>query len=215
MKDTFQGFRRLLISFKFKFFSDYILDFYKMASAVTRDETSICEGSALSGNLVPLLYTLNTQISAPDVVIIGNDCANYATLSAKLLRFLGQTPIVHLAVPTVPGCNGLKMSCSSADFLLDPLDTAKQTKTKIGRSFCEPGNLEGNVAMLLAKQVVFPILNGTELKIARASDNGGDIAVRNYDELEKEFMVGSNPSFPLHPGDLKTSIVSIVNRSAN
>ncbi|CAI2292797.1 unnamed protein product [Caenorhabditis sp. 36 PRJEB53466] len=193
------------------FSSDYVLDFYKMASAVTRDETTICEGTALSGNLVPLLYTLNTRLVSPDVVIIGSDATNYATLSAKLLRFLGQRPVAHLSVPTIPGCNGSKMSCSSPDFLLDPLDTAKQTKTKIARSFCEPGNLDGNVTMMLAEQVIFPLLSGSSFNIYRAADNGGDVAVNNYQELEHEFVTGSNPDFPLHPGDLKNAVVNIVN----
>ncbi|EGT32507.1 hypothetical protein CAEBREN_23930 [Caenorhabditis brenneri] len=192
------------------FDKDYVLDFYKMASAVTRDETTTCEGSALSGNLVPLIYSLNGHIHRPDVLIIGNDSKNIAELSARLLRSFGYPAIAHIAIPTIPGCNGQKMSCSALDFLLDPLDTPKQTKTKIAKSFCESGNLDGNVAMQLAELVVFPLLNGTPLSIQRAPDNGGDISVKNYKELEHEFVTGTN-NIQLHPADLKNSVVEAIN----
>ncbi|CAB3407695.1 unnamed protein product [Caenorhabditis bovis] len=193
------------------FSSQYVLDFYKMASAVTRDETTVCEGTSLSGNLVPLMYALNAKLVKPDVLLIGEDAENIAILSEKLLKFVGQNSVPHVTVPQIPGCDGKKMGCSSPDFLLDPLDTPKQTKTKIARSFCEPANLEGNVAMKFAKLVVFPILDGAELKIARTEENGGDVIAKNYSELEHEFLVGSNPKFPLHPGDLKNSVVSVIN----
>ncbi|RCN28151.1 hypothetical protein ANCCAN_26111 [Ancylostoma caninum] len=49
------------------------------------------------------------------------------------------------------------------------------------------------------------------LHIARNDDNGGDISVKNYEELEHEFLHGSKPDFPLHPGDLKNAVVSFIN----
>ncbi|RCN24984.1 hypothetical protein ANCCAN_29307 [Ancylostoma caninum] len=72
------------------------------------------------------------------------------------------------------------MGCSSPDFLLDPLDTPKQIKTKLGRSFCEPQNLNGNVAMVMAKQLIFPLLSGASayfLFIYRKSHFGA-LAIR-------------------------------------
>ncbi|CAI5437545.1 unnamed protein product [Caenorhabditis angaria] len=198
------------------FSSDYVLDFYKMASAVTRDESTICEGTSLSGNLVSLMYTLNARLVQPDVLLIGKDSANLAELSAKLLRFIGQTPVVHLATDEIVGCDGKKMSCSNVDQLLDPLDTPKQTKTKIARSFCEPGNLSGNVAMQLAQQIVFRVLalknEKVELRISRSAENGGDVVIRDYEGLENEFVTGSNPEFPLHPADLKNAVVGVINQ---
>lgn len=193
------------------FDKEYVLDFYKMASAVTRDETTICEGTALSGNLVPLIYSLNAHVHRPDLLIVGSDSTVFSDLSARLLSSFGYPAIAHLAIPTILGCNGQKMSCSVPDFLLDPLDTPKQTKTKIARSFCEPQNLEGNVAMQLAELVVFPLLNGSSLNIPRSADNGGDVDVSSYKQLEHEFVTGSNPEFPLHPGDLKNAVVGVIN----
>ncbi|CAD21668.2 Tyrosine--tRNA ligase [Caenorhabditis elegans] len=193
---------------------EYVLDFYKMASAVSRDESTVCDGNSLSGNLVPLIYALNAQMTRPDILIIGADSQVFADLCSRLLRSFGYPAIAHLLIPTIPGCNGQKMSCSIPDFLLDPLDTPKQLKTKIARSFCEPQNLDGNVAMQLAEHIVFPILNGAALHIQRAPDNGGDVEVTNYKQLEQEFVIGTKneQQFPLHPADLKNAVVGVINR---
>ncbi|PIO59553.1 hypothetical protein TELCIR_18982 [Teladorsagia circumcincta] len=98
------------------------------------------------------------------------------------------------------------MSCSNPDFLLEAFDTPKQVKVKVARSFCEPQNLNGNVAMMLAEQFIFPLLCGSSLDIVRSPENGGSVSVTTYEELEHEFMHGSNPEFPLHPGDLKNAV---------
>ena len=57
-----------------------------MACAVTRDETSVCEGSALSGNLVPIFFALNIRLTNADVVLIGNesDAKTIAELTVKV-----------------------------------------------------------------------------------------------------------------------------------
>ncbi|CAJ0594328.1 unnamed protein product [Cylicocyclus nassatus] len=195
------------------FSHDYVLTMYKMASIVTRDETSVCEGTTLAGNLVPLFYALNHHLLKSDVVLLGEDCIPIANLATKLWASQGFVPPTQIAFPTLPGCDGKKMGCSSPDFLLDPLETPKQTKTKLGRSFCEPQNLQGNVAMTIAKQLVFPLLSGSSLDINRNEDNGGNISVKTYKELEYEFLIGSKTGFPLHPGDLKNAVVSFINGS--
>lgn len=38
------------------------------------------------------------------------------------------------------------------------------------------------------------------------------MSVKSYKELEHEFVHGSNPDFPLHPGDLKNAVVGFLNR---
>lgn len=55
-ENTFSKFVFPLLSFvglrKLVFYRDYVLEMYKMASVVTRDETAIVEGNLLSGHLV-------------------------------------------------------------------------------------------------------------------------------------------------------------------
>ncbi|KAK6059351.1 putative tyrosine--tRNA ligase [Cooperia oncophora] len=194
------------------FSKDYVLNMYKMASSVTRDETTVCEGTSLSGNLVPLFYALNHHLLKTDLAILGEDSVAIANLAVKLWsRMKTQVP-TQVAFSTLPGCDGKKMSCSNPDFLLEAFDTPKQVKVKVARSFCEPQNLKGNVAMMLSQQFIFPLLSGSSLDIVRSAENGGNISVTSYEELEKEFMHGSNPDFPLHPGDLKNAVVGFINR---
>jgi hypothetical protein len=53
--------------------------------------------------------------------------------------------------------DGQRMSSTQVEFQLDPADTPKQTKTKIAKSFCEPGNLNKNIAIQLARDLIFPL----------------------------------------------------------
>ncbi|KAK6016864.1 tRNA ligase class I [Ostertagia ostertagi] len=189
------------------FSKDYVLNMYKMASAVTRDETTVCEGTSLSGNLVPLFYALNHQLLGTDLAIMGEDSIKIANLAVKLWSRMRVQPPTQVAFSLLPGCDGKKMSCSNPDFLLEAFDTPKQVKVKVARSFCEPQNLNGNVAMMLSQQFIFPLLGWI-----KSPENGGNVSVTSYEELEHEFMRGSNPDFPLHPGDLKNAVVGFINR---
>lgn len=75
----------------------------------------------------------------------------------------GQQPRACLLVPILPSMSGSKMSASDPEFHLDLLDTPKQIKQKIARSFCEPGNLKGNIAFELAKHFIFPYFGSSKL----------------------------------------------------
>jgi tyrosyl-tRNA synthetase len=48
------------------------------------------------------------------------------------------------------------MSATKPDFNLDLQDGMKKVRQKIAKSFCEPGNLIGNVALELCKNFIFP-----------------------------------------------------------
>lgn len=73
-------------------------------------------------------------------------------------------PRIQLLVPVFPSIASDKMSATDFDFLLDPLDTPKQTRQKIGRSFCEPGNIENNFALRLAEYIFLITNNGKMFK---------------------------------------------------
>uniref|UniRef100_A0A915AEV0 Tyrosine--tRNA ligase n=4 Tax=Parascaris univalens TaxID=6257 RepID=A0A915AEV0_PARUN len=184
---------------------DYTLEMYKMASKVTRDDASLLEGSSLATLLSPLYYAIDQYWLKADLVLAGEDMRQYALLAAQMIERQGERPRAQLLVTNLPSMCGGKMSASDAEFHLDPFDTAKQTRQKISRSFCEPCSVNGNVSLQLAKLFIFP-LTGTDLLIERSPENGGNIAVRDYAELEGIFVDGS-----LHPGDLKAAVISSIN----
>jgi tyrosyl-tRNA synthetase len=107
--------------------------------------------------------------------------------------------------------DGTRMSSSQPSVHLSPINTRKQIKDKIGRSFCQPGNLEGNVSIQWARDVIFRL--GNEKRkfylsnnfydflaqtIERSEKNGGNLVFNTPDELDQLFA-----SEQLHPGDLK------------
>ncbi|VDK86271.1 unnamed protein product [Litomosoides sigmodontis] len=185
---------------------EYTLEVYQMASKVTRDEASILGGVTLGSLLSPLYFTIDHYHMNVDIVIMGEDMRLFSEFSQQMIQRRGQQPRAHLLVPILPSMSGNKMSASDPEFHLDPLDTPKQVKQKISRSFCEPGNLNGNIAFELAKHFVF-LYFGSKLLIERSEENGGNIEINGCAELKEIIMDGS-----LHPADLKAVVISKINQ---
>ena len=59
--------------------------------------------------------------------------------------------------------------------------------------------------------IIYSCLFLSALEIRRPDDNGGNASIKDVDALRMEFAVGTNPAFPLHPGDLKAAIVEEIN----
>uniref|UniRef100_A0A8R1Y140 Tyrosine--tRNA ligase n=1 Tax=Onchocerca volvulus TaxID=6282 RepID=A0A8R1Y140_ONCVO len=163
---------------------DYTLEMYQMASKVTRDEASILNGVTLGSLLLPLYFTIDHYRMNIDIVIMGEEMRPFSEFSGQVMQRRGQQPRAHLLLPVLPSMSGNKMSASDPEFHLDLLDTPKQVKQKIARSFCEPGNLKGNIAFELAKLFVFSYF-GSRLVIERSEENGGNLEINGCDELER------------------------------
>lgn len=87
-----------------------------------------------------------------------------------MIRRQGAEPRAQLLLPLLPSLSGDKMSASNAEFHLDPCDTPKQIKKKIGRSFCEPGNITNNVVLQIARLFLLPLMNsGATLTLNRST----------------------------------------------
>ena len=94
-----------------------------------------------------------------------------------------------------------KMS-SSEDDKIDLLDKPKKIKKKLGKAYCEEGNINCGLIEFV-KYVLFPLCEFQKktFLITRKEEYGGDYQYTNYDDLEKDFIEKK-----LHPGDLKKSI---------
>lgn len=179
---------------------------YKLASKVTKDASALIKGNTLATHLWPIYFALDIHYADADVIITGEEQKPFVDLANQLYGLLRFPQRAALFFPTIPGMNGERMSSSNADFRLDLLDTAKQVKTKIGKSFCEPGNLQGNVCLELAKLIVFPLEEGKEIVIQRPEEYGGNIVVPDYKALEEFFV-----SEKVHPSDLKPMVTNKIN----
>ncbi|KAE9555705.1 hypothetical protein FO519_001057 [Halicephalobus sp. NKZ332] len=194
-----------LHSSKNEFQESFTLDMYKIASKVTRDDSAIIKGNTLATHLWPIYFTLDIHYADADLIITGEEQKPFVDLANQLYDLLKMPQRAALFFSVIPGMNGEKMSASNSDFRLDLLDTAKQVKTKIGKSFCEPGNLEGNVALELAKLIIFP-LEEKEIIIERPEEYGGNVVVPDYKALEDFFATQK-----IHPSDLKPMVTNKIN----
>ncbi|KAH7724955.1 tyrosyl-tRNA synthetase [Aphelenchoides avenae] len=188
------------------FKDDYTLEMYKSVSKVTRDETALVQGNTLATHLVPVYFALDAHYADADILLLSENQGPFIALADKILHSLGHPRRAALLHPVIPGMDGKPMSSTQNDFLLEPFDTAKQVRTKIGKSFCEPGNLEGNIALQLTKDLLWRLNSGKPIVIERTEENGGNLTAENYAQLEEQFK-----SQKLHPADLKSMMTNTIN----
>merc|ERR1719266_232992 len=100
------------------------------------------------------------------------------------------------------------MSSSEEDSKIDLLDSSAAVKKKLKKAFCEPGNITDNGVLSFCKFVIFPVaLKGEKFKIERPEPHGGNVEFEDFESLEAAF--GKEE---IHPGDLKSSVETYLNR---
>lgn len=195
---------------------EYSLDVYRLTSVVTQHDARKAgaevvkqvEHPLLSGLLYPGLQALDEEYLKVDAQFGGVDQRKIFTFSEKYLPQLGYAKRIHLMNPMVPGLAGGKMSSSEEDSKIDLLDSAANVKKKIKRAFCEPGNIQDNGLLSFVKHVLFSLFKENEgFIVSRKPENGGDINFTKFEDLEKAFAVEE-----VHPGDLKASVETYINR---
>ncbi|KAI3418787.1 hypothetical protein GPALN_007889 [Globodera pallida] len=207
----------------YEFGSDFTMGMYQMASVLTRAETSPFADAvapSVGCHLCPIYFALDVRKNAPDIVLIGSNQRRNVELTAtifKRLNFCNEMP-AFLIHPELVGTDGQRMSATRAEFHLDIMqDGVKKVRQKIGKSFCEPGNVCDNVALKLCADFLFPFfrqraadtekgeaedgLTATAAVIERKPENGGDLYILNFDDLASHFSAQR-----LHPADLKAFV---------
>lgn len=200
----------------FQLSREYTLDMYKLSSTVTQHDARKAgaevvkqvEYPLLSGLLYPGLQALDEEYLKVDAQFGGVDQRKIFTFAEKYLPQIGYTKRIHLMNPMVPGLAGGKMSSSEEDSKIDLLDSPANVKKKIKRAFCEPGNITDNGLLSFVKHVLFSIFKeGEGFEVHRKPEFGGNVTFMNFDHLEKTFAAEE-----LHPGDLKVSVETYINR---
>jgi tyrosyl-tRNA synthetase len=132
----------------------------------------------------------------------------------------------------VPGLAGGKMSSSDPNSKIDFLDSPDVVKKKLRAAFCEEGNVDENGVLAFVGAVLIPISQlrlsrgelepglsdqrpfisddappGTVFTIERDAKFGGPSHYSSFEELREEFKAKK-----VHPGDLKASVTSGINR---
>merc|ERR1712168_1671216 len=195
---------------------EYTLDVYRLSSVVTEHDARKAGAEVvkqvqhplLSGLLYPGLQALDEQYLGVDAQFGGVDQRKIFTYAEKYLPALGYVKRAHLMNPMVPGLTGAKMSSSEADSKIDLLDSPKDIQKKLKKAFCEPGNIADNGVLSFCKFVIFPVaLKGEKFKIERPDAHGGNVEFEDFETLEQSFAKEE-----VHPGDLKSSVETYLNR---
>ncbi|TPX31301.1 tyrosine---tRNA ligase [Synchytrium microbalum] len=189
---------------------EYTLDVYRLAAIMTEHDAKKAgaevvkqvESPLLSGLLYPGLQALDEEYLKVDAQFGGVDQRKIFVLAEQYLPKLGYKKRAHLMNTMVGGLSGSKMSSSEPDSKVDLLDDADTVIRKLGKAFCEEGNITENPILQFIKVVLFPVASlkspNPVFSVKRPEKFGGDVDFHSYEELEVAFK-----DKKLHPGDLK------------
>ncbi len=159
----------------------------------------------------PVMQAADVFFLNVDICSLGMDqrkvnmlCREY---SKKAKRRFSPVIISHHMVMGLDGSD--KMSKSNPDNAIFMDDSESDVKRKIKKSYCKPGEIEGNPLLDWSKWIIFPILG----KMVIPEDkkwNVPEVVYDNYDMMELDFKNES-----LHPSNLKKSMTNHINQLLN
>ena len=92
-----------------------------------------------------------------------------------------------------------KIKPNSLDISDHLTDSEKEISKTIAGAYCPEKDVGDNPVLQIAKLIIFPKIGKIEIK--RPDKFGGDLKIKDYDELEKLYASGK-----LHPADLKKAV---------
>ncbi|KAJ3355739.1 hypothetical protein HDU83_002744 [Entophlyctis luteolus] len=208
---------KFVVGSSYQLSEKYTLDVYKMLALVTEHDAKKAgaevvkqvESPFMSGLVYPLLQALDEEYLDVDVQFGGVDQRKIFTFAEKYLPHLGYKKRGHLMNVMLGGLSGSKMSSSDPDSKIDLLDDEKSIRKKLGKAFCEEGNVDDNPILSFLKIVIFPLMSlkgETKFVIARPEKFGGDIQFDGFDAVYEAFKEKR-----LHPADLKSGAADALN----
>ena len=117
-----------------------------------------------------------------------------------------KSPII-LSSPMIGGLleGDAKMSKSNPDSAIFMEDSAEEVRRKIKKSFCPPGEINGNQTLEFVK--FFTFLYFGSFKIKREEKHGGDLFYENYEKFLEDYKSGL-----VDPKDVKDNLAEYLNR---
>ena len=96
--------------------------------------------------------------------------------------------------------SNMKMSKSIPDSAIFITDSSEEIKRKLGKAFCPEKEVDFNPVLDWAKYLIFRS-EKDKLKVERPVKFGGNLEIKNFNELEEIYKKGE-----LHPMDLKSGV---------
>ncbi len=162
---------------------------------------------AASQIFYPVMQCADIFFLGVDICSLGSDQKKVNMLALEYCDKIKRKnkPII-VSHHMIMGLDGTKMSKSNPDNAIFMDDTENEVKRKIGKAFCEPGNIEKNPLLDWIKHIIFPIV-GEFVIPANEKWNEPEINYNNYDKLESDFKEGK-----VHPKGLKDGMIVHLNR---
>jgi len=188
----------------FQLEKEYTLDLYRIAlkttlkrarrsmEVIAREE----KNPKVAEVIYPLMQVNDIKHLKVDVAVGGMEQRKIHMLARELLPTIGWKPPICIHNPVLTGLDGEgKMSSSKGNFIAID-DDPDAIKSKIKKAYCPIGIVEGNPIFEIAKYYLeYPLI------IKRPEKFGGDITLKNCEELEKLYLEKK-----IHPMDLKKTV---------
>lgn len=181
-----------------------------------REESASSPASQI---LYPLMQASDIHHLGVDIAQLGMDQRKVNMLAREVFPKLDLKPPIAVHHPMLLGLQftdtdlegvdrkiALKMSKSRPETAIYMTDSEKEISEKFKQAYCPEAQEEDNPVLEYAKYIVFEKFN--KMKVERAKKYGGDLTIKNYDELKDLFI-----NKELHPLDLKKAVSKYINKS--
>jgi len=198
----------------FQFKKEYQLDVMRLAqsSTINRGLRSMqeiardVENATISQLLYPLMQVVDIKHLKVDVAEGGLE-QRKVHMIGKDMKDILKYDFIALHTPLITSLKGpgQKMSKSISGSGISVTDSYEEIKKTIKNAYCPEKIKNENPILQIARLIIFPRIENFEIK--RPEKFGGNLNLKNYEELEKQFVEGK-----IHPLDLKNSVAEYLEK---
>ncbi len=198
----------VVLGSEFQFEKSYTMDVMALSqsSTINRGLRSMqeiardIENATISQLLYPLMQVVDIKALNVDVALGGLEQRKVHMIGRDLAKILGYN-FVALHTPLITSLEGPgeKMSKSIEGSGISVTDSEEEIKKTIKNAYCPEKEITDNPVLQIARLIIFPHFE--TVSIERPEKFGGNLEIKNADELEQVYAEGK-----LHPLDLKNMV---------
>ena len=204
----------VVLGSSFQFEKNYVLDLMRLSqgSTINRGLRSMqeiardIENATISQLLYPLMQVLDIKYLGADVAQGGIEQRKVHMIGKDLAKILDYKFVaMHTPLITSLKGPGEKMSKSVQGSGISITDSYEEIKKTMKNAYCPEKTTEDNPVLQIAKLIIFPKFE--KIKIERPEKFGGNLEIKNCDELENLYREGK-----IHPLDLKNTVAEYLEK---
>ncbi len=204
----------IVLGSDFEFSKEYQLDVMRLAqnSTINRGLRSMqeiardVENATISQLWYPLMQVADIKHLKIDVALGGLEQRKVHMIGKDMAKTLDYDFIaIHTPLITSLKGPGEKMSKSIPGSGISITDSYDEIKRTIEKAYCPEKETKENPILQIAKLIIFPKFGKIEIK--RPEKFGGDLKLKDYEDLEKFYSLGK-----IHPMDLKNTIAEYLEK---